>query len=197
MMERTDDLTEMYDRAWALLLRGKADRRSGFHLIQVATIGADGAPRLRSVVLRGVDKAARALRFHTDMRAPKAAEITADARVAVHAYDTGVKIQIRLTGRATLHAEDETGDAAWAASSPSSRVCYRTPYPPGTAITAAGEADPDEAMKKPADAEAGREAFRAVTVAAETMDILHLAATGHRRAWFSAAEDWAGRWLAP
>ncbi len=189
-----DDLPGSLAEAWALLVRGVADRRHPFHTLQVATIGLDGAPTVRTVVLRGVEPARRVVRFHTDRRSRKARELAADPRIALHAYHPAAKIQLRLSGRAALHRDDPVAAAAWAATRPFSRACYRVALPPGTvaespyaALAEAGAGD-----------EAGREAFLAVTVSVERLEFLFLAARGHRRALF----DWSGgalaaSWLVP
>lgn len=188
-----DDLAGTLAHAWACLARGVADRRSAFHTIGVATIGLDGRPRLRTVVLRAVEPSAARLRFHTDARADKVAELAADPRIALHGYDPGGKLQIRVEGRASVHGEDAVADAAWAASRPMSRDCYGTRPAPGTPLSA-----PD-AFALPADeAEraAGRVHFRAVTVAVETIETLYLAHCGHRRARFDIRTREAA-WLVP
>jgi hypothetical protein len=189
-----DDLPGSLSQAWALLVRGAADRKHAFHTPSVATIGADGSPRVRTVVLRGASPPSRRLRFHTDARSAKAAELRADPRIAVHAYDPGAKIQLRLTGRATLHRDDEVADAAWKATKSFSRACYRVTAAPGTPTY-----DPIAALAEAGNGdEAGREAFIAVAVAVERIEWLYLAAAGHRRALF----DWSGdspaaTWLVP
>jgi hypothetical protein len=49
-----------------------------------------------------------------------------------------------------------------------------------------------------ADAEAGRENFRAVLITVTRIDWLHLAASGHRRAVYEwACGGWSGGWRAP
>jgi pyridoxine/pyridoxamine 5'-phosphate oxidase len=66
-----DDLEGTLAYAWGLLERGVSDRHSPIHTPTVATIGGDGRPSIRTVVLRDCDLDARMLRFHTDRRAPK------------------------------------------------------------------------------------------------------------------------------
>jgi hypothetical protein len=193
-----DDLDETFAELWARLVRGAADRRSGFHTIQVATAGLDGGARVRTVVLRGAYKAAGSLRFHTDARSGKIAEIAADPRVEVCAYDPKAKIQARLSGRATVHEADPVAAAAWAATRPQSRVCYRAPVAPGAVVEAPGAADPGPAQRAPEDPDEGLAQFRPVVVTADRIEWLYLAARGHRRARFVRTGDgWSGVWLAP
>lgn len=190
-----NDLDATLGELWRRLARGVADRRSGFHTVQLASIGLDGAPRVRTVVLRGVDRAARRLRVHTDRRSPKFAEIAERPSVEVCAYDPRAKIQIRARGLAEVVTADGA-EPAWAASGAGSRVCYRTPAGPGTPLADAAAVDPEPTA--PAHADAGREHFSVVLTTVARLDWLYLAARGHRRACFEWHEEgWQGTWLAP
>lgn len=190
-----NDLDATLAQIWQRLGRGVADRRSAMHTVQLASIGLDGAPRVRTVVLRGVDRAARQLRVHTDRRSSKLAEIAERTQVEICAYDPQAKIQIRARGSAEPAAA-AGADAAWAATRLGSRVCWRTAAAPGTPVDDPRLLDP--APMPPADADAGREHFSAVLVTLESMDWLYLAAQGHRRACFAWRDDhWRGSWLAP
>ncbi len=188
-----DILRDCFER----LARGKADRRSPFHTPTMATIGLDGRPRQRVVVLRGVDPAARTLRFHTDRRSDKAAELARDPRVALTGYDPGAKIQIRVEGTAALHTDDAVADAAWEGSRMASRACYATAPAPGTPLGA------PEAFSLPetdADILAGRAHFCAVVVAVARIEWLYLKFDGHRRArfeWPRAGGEPVMDWLVP
>lgn len=189
-----DDLAGSLAEAWALLVRGAADRRHPCHTPQVATLGEDGAPSLRTVVLRGVEPGARRLRFHTDARSRKVRELAAEPRVAIHAYHPGAKVQLRLAGTAVLHRDDAVADRAWASTRPFSRACYRLAVAPGSVAE-----DPYAALAQAGEGpEAGREAFVAVTVSVARLEFLYLAAAGHRRALFEWPEGrLAARWLVP
>ncbi|MEH3144862.1 MAG: pyridoxamine 5'-phosphate oxidase family protein [Methylobacterium frigidaeris] len=189
-----DDLDAIRAEAWRLLAEGAAHRRGAFHTPALATIGEDGGPRLRTVVLRAVDPAACRLRFHADRRSDKVGEIARDPRVALHIYDAGAKIQLRIEGSADLHHDDELSRAAWDASRSQSRACYGIAPGPGTPL-AAGDG---YAMPAGDPGEPGREHFTAVTVAVTLFDFLYLAHAGHRRARFGfdgGREQ--GEWLAP
>lgn len=190
----SEDLAAIREAALALLARGAADRRAPAHTPSLATVGLDGRPRLRTVVLRSVEPGP-VLRIHTDRRSAKVAEIAADPRVALHVYDAGEAVQLRIDAVATLHRGDAVADAAWVASRPMSRICYGmepgpgAPLPAGGAFTLPG--DPDAV-------EAGRSAFVVILCRVTALEWLHLAASGHRRARFTVGgEENGGRWLAP
>ena len=190
-----DDLDGTFAAAWRLLQDGVGQNRNGFHLPALATIGPEGGPRLRSVVLREADPAAGTLRFHCDRRSDKAAEILANPACALTAYDPAAKIQIRIEGRATLHTDDAVAEAAWAGSRAMSRVCYGADPAPGTTLPTGGAYTlPDE----DAAATLGRPHFAAASVRAERLDVLYLDRRGHRRAaWRRTEECWSGGWIAP
>jgi pyridoxamine 5'-phosphate oxidase len=176
-----NDLDEMLAHAWRHVAGGVKDRRSPFHTPSVGTIGRDGRPRLRTVVLRGVEPATARLRFHTDARAGKVAELAADPRIALHVYDAPGKLQIRIEGSAVVHREGALAEQSWRAARMTSRAVYATQPAPGSAL------DEPDAFRQPADEGeiiAGRPHFCVVEVALETLETLWLAHDGHRRARF-------------
>ncbi|WP_027284420.1 pyridoxamine 5'-phosphate oxidase family protein [Rubritepida flocculans] len=185
-----DDLAAARAEAFALLARGVADRRHAFHTPTLASIGLDGAPRARTLVLRGFDAETRSLRLHSDARSAKIAELAREPRAALHLYDARAQIQLRLEGRASLHREDALAEAAWAASRPFSRMCYALAPAPGTPLAAPPPA--------PRDPDSGRAHFAVILFTFARMEWLWLDAAGHRRArfaWGEAGEE--ATWLAP
>ena len=190
-----NDLTEILSEGWRLMARGVADRRSPFHHPTVATLGLDGRPSLRTVILRGCHVASRTLRFHTDDRSTKVQEIANDPRLAVHFYDATAKIQLRLDGIATLHRNDDVADSAWAATRSFSRQCYGITPGPGVKLTDGKDFTLPETTDEATAP--GRVNFCPVTVEIKSMEWLYLAASGHRRARFSWNESMSAQWLTP
>lgn len=177
--------------AFDALARGVADPGSAFHTPTLATRGLDGAPALRTVILRGFDPATRTLRIHTDRRSAKAAEIAADPRVALQGYDPAARMQLRLAGGASLHHHDAIADDAWATSRETSRMTYATAHSPGTPLPAPPGA--------PTDPQAGRVHFAALLLRFDSLDWLRLDRAGHARARFAWAPGGAmtATWIAP
>jgi len=180
------------------LVRAPRDRRSPMHTPVVVSGDVDA----RVMVLRAFDAQAWRLRFHTDIRAPKAAVFAADPRAALLFYDKGAKVQIRVRGTAAIIAEGAEVDAAWAASTNFARRCYLGDGPgaasavPTSGLPAAFEgAEPDDDQLVPARAN-----FALLAVTLTALDWFYLAHTGHRRAQFTregADGAWAGRWVSP
>lgn len=183
--------------AFASLDRAVADERAPLRTPGLATRGADGAPRLRVVVLRAFDRGGPSLRVHTDRRSGKVGELAGDDRCSLLAYDPASWTQLRMEGRATLHAGDALAGEAWAASRASSLVAYGVEPAPGSPIARGGAyamPDGDAAI------EAGRANFCVIVVRVRRLEWLHLAREGHRRAAFEFGEDGSLRhaaWLVP
>lgn len=193
------DLMATLHAAWAPLAAAVAMRCGPFHTPTVATISAAGVPRLRTVVLRGCEPSAWRLRFHTDRRSSKFAELAANPSIALHAYSRSAKLQVRLDGIAHLHCDDEIADLAWAHSRPSSRECYAQGPVPGT-IVGAPEPDRSPVAGPLEPLNAARDNFCAVLVDVTVLEWLYLRAAGHRRAkfWHDCANGHTGgAWLAP
>lgn len=190
------DLDAIPALAWRLLARGVRDRRLALHVPAIATIGLDGRPRLRHVVLRAAEAATRRLRFHTDRRSDKVAELARDPRLAIVAYDPGLKVQMRLEGVAHVHHGDAEARAAWDLSKRMSRVCYGVAPASGAAIPAG---DAYRLPEDDASIAAGFDSFCAVWCAIDRMEWLSLAFAGHRRArvTWDAAGGPSATWLAP
>jgi len=192
-----DDLEATRREALRLLAEGVDDTRSAFHSPTLATIGIGAVqPRLRTIVLRAFDPDGPSLRFHTDLRSRKVAEMRANPQVYLHVYDKAAKTQVRIEGWARFHTGDAAADAAWLASRPMSRQCYGMEPGPGGTIEGGG----DFVLPEPTEeaTRTGRVNFCAVIVEIGSLEWLYLAARGHRRAYFDWTMDgWSGRWLAP
>lgn len=107
-MQTLDDvLADVFRR----LSRGVADRRSAFRSPALATVGPDGRPQVRTVVLRGFDAAARLATVHSDLRAAKIEALRADPAAALHVWDDGAQVQVRIDGTAAISASDELARA--------------------------------------------------------------------------------------
>jgi pyridoxamine 5'-phosphate oxidase len=196
-----DDLELTLAHAWGLWVRGGADRRSPLHTPVVATVDADCLPQARVMVLRKADAAARTLRFHTDRRSAKAAELAGQTAVTVLGYDPAAKIQLRVRGTAAVMTEGDAVDQAWAKTGMASRKCYLAEAGPGdVSAHATSGLMPVFATRDPTEPESqpGRENFAILLVTVTSLEWLYLAAQGHRRARFEwNGAEMAATWLVP
>lgn len=184
-------LDEVLADVFRRLSRGVADRRSAFRSPALATVGPDGRPQVRTVVLRGFDGAARLMTVHSDLRAAKIAALRANSNVALHVWDNGAQIQVRIDGTATISAGDELARAEWARLHAGSRAAYRSQPTPATPVE-------DPAAIPRVDEDAAFAHFAVLRVRVEHLDWLHLAREGQRRANFTWRRDVPEqRWLTP
>jgi hypothetical protein len=186
-----DDLDEVLAEAFRRLARGVADRRSAFRTPSIATVGPDGTPRIRTMVLRRFEPTARRLTLHTDRRAAKLPDIAHQPSVAVHVYDAHAALQVRLAARAYIHADDAMARRAWEAGAPSSHFGYAITPPPGTETAAPPPASIGD--------ESGFGNFALLELTFHRLEWLWLYHGGHRRARFTWADDGSrsSAWLVP
>jgi len=186
-------LDETLADAFARLREAVTDRASPFRTPALATVGEDGAPEVRTVVLRSFDAASRLLCVHTDARAAKHAEIFAVPTVALVAWDAVQRRQIRVRGRAVLHIGDAVAQADWDALPSPTRNLYRLRQPPASPLPAplAGRDD----VGTEADGFAN---FAVIAMTFDRLETLHLADEGHIRARFEFAEGtMSASWMMP
>ena len=190
-----DSLDAVWTHAWARLLAGARGRADPFHQGVLANAAGEAGPQARYTVLRAVDPDAATVAFHTDRRSPKRTQLAADPRVAWCFFGHGE--QLRLSGRVVLHLDDAVADAAWAACGRSSRATYTVPLAPGSLIGLPAEGD-RPAVPDAATLAAARANFALARLHLESLDWLSLAASGHRRALFTAEDGrWQGSWRSP
>ena len=186
--------------AQRILAAGAADRHCAAHSPAVASVGSDGAPDQRVMVLRQCDWRARTLRFHTDARSPKVHDLSA-APVSVLAYEPDEKTQLRISGLARIESDSAAADEAWRESTNFARRCYMADPPPSTSVDAPTSGLPPSVEgREPSEAELAdaRAHFALLLVEMQRIDWLYLDRQGHRRARYDwSGEQWGGQWLVP
>ena len=173
-----------------MLTRGLSHYNDSFHWPVLGTVGKHGCSQ-RSVILRGYRQNDRLLICHTDARAAKAQEIEQDSRVSWLFYHPKKKIQLRITGLATLHTDDQFADEQWAAASKTNRLNYSTSEAPGTVIPEPSTGLPELLLNKlPTllQSESARINFMSISCQFDNLDWLLLSPLGNRRARF----QWIG-----
>ena len=189
-MER--DLEDVKGEALGLLEEGARMAASAWRNVTLGTIGLDGAPRLRTVVLRAFDLEAMVAEIHTDLRSAKMRELRASPRAELHGWDASRSVQLRCSGAIGLHHGDDISRAAWAGLHGGSRQTYRADPAPGSVI-----GDPGEAGLHLSETDA-QENFVVLRLSITELEWLHIAKSGHRRALFRWGEAGVqAQWLAP
>lgn len=164
---------------WGWLRTATEEREDPFRTPVVATVGLDGTPQARTVVLREVGSATWTLDFFTDVRSPKYDELAKLQVVTWLFYDAARKIQLRALSTASVHTSDAVADRGWAWSALASRAPYASESAPGSGIEAPV---PSVFLHDDADAEHGRKNFCVVRCRVHEFDVLQLHPGRHRRA---------------
>ena len=193
-------LDGVLNESWKMLGRGAVHFNDPFHWPVLGTTGQEGVS-LRCVILRQFLMPDRVLVCHSDARAEKVQEISGLDKVGWLFYHPQKKVQLRISGHATLHADDQFADEQWAAAKATSRLNYCAIEPPGTPVDRPSSGLPDLLHRKiPAllDTEKCRHNFVAIACPIDSMDWLVLRVLGNRRARF----DWdetglKATWLIP
>lgn len=177
------DAAAAFGKVSTHLQRGLSEPRHPCRTLTVATNG----PSARTVVLRAFDPMHRVAWFHTDRRSPKFGELTADPRVCLLWYDPDARLQVRMPATAILHTGDAEARAAWQSLAETSKRDYAALTGPGGDLTADDGEDPAAAERH----------FVAVACQFDSLDLLELHVTGHRRALLTWDNTWHIKRLAP
>ncbi len=180
------------ETALSALERALHERGSELRNVQLATLSPDGAPGLRTVVLRGFERMPAGLEVHTDARAGKARDIAGDGRVSLLAWSAEEQLQLRFDGVARLHRADEVARKRWDALSPNARNAYGLRSDPGRRIE-----DPDNRSHLPEHEQFQR--FAVILVSPASVDVLRLGPEGAqtRAAGRFTGQNLSADWIGP
>ena len=184
------DPPAMLADAWARLLAGKAKDDHAFRFATLATADALGRADARTIVLRHVDIAKRAIDFQTDRRSPKFAGLQHGGQATWVFYDRADWLQLRIQTSVSLHTHDAIADTQWAAIPDEARTAYRA--------TAPGAPLPSPERPPPDDSIDPRTHFVVVRGTIDMLEYLRRGANGWKRlrvTWPNGEPAW--QWLAP
>ena len=198
--EKWNTLDGILNEIWKMLQRGVTHANDPFHSPVLGTIG-NGENCLRMVILRDIILPDRILVCHTDVRASKVKEIHDSNRVSWLFYHPKKQVQLRISGKAKLHADDLFAEDQWVATQITSRLNYCAVQSPGTSVGRPSDGVPDslkQKMRTLLNSEIGRKHFMAISCRIDSIDWLKLSIVGNRRARF----DWdknrlSATWLIP
>ena len=181
-----DSLDGVLNEVWTMLKRGVTRFNDPFHWPVLGTIGKDGC-NLRTVILRKLILPERVLVCHSDTRGDKVQEILDSAKASWLFYHPKRKVQLRVSGQATLHTDDQLADEQWVAAKVVSRLNYCASESPGTPIDKPSSGLPEFLLNKVPtllDSERGRKNFTVIVCRIDSIDWLILRALGNLRARF-------------
>ena len=172
------------------------------HAMRWATLGYQdrtASPVLKTVMLRGLDLAARTLRFYTDARSNKVAPLseTKTAKSSLLFVDLTKNIQLSVRGSAIVHGPgSEVSTKKFQSLSLRQHQDYATVKAPGSLASSPVDGD----HRRP---ELAPENFAVIDVKAEDMDLVILGAptirvSGTYQRHHEQTDVWfSGQWLVP
>jgi pyridoxamine 5'-phosphate oxidase len=186
---RLASLEEIQVAIWSAMVRATKDKHHAWRTPVLATVASHGADA-RTVVLREVDAQTRELRFFSDARAEKVAQLQTQARATLLMWSPQLSWQLRLRVNVSVQTEGLAVSSRWARLrlSPAAQD-YLAPLAPGSVFRTPGGA-PEPATQVSEE----RHHFALLTACVLAMDWLELHASGHRRAMF---DEQGARWLVP
>src|SRR5690606_1187706 len=133
---------ETLARIWQELRSACTQRDHDWRSATLATVGADGGPQARTVILREADEAAGRLAFFTDRRSPKVAELGREPRACLVFWSRRLRWQLRVQARVSLEFDGDAVEATWLRLRDSAAAGdYLAAAAPGTRLAVAGGAD--------------------------------------------------------
>ena len=179
--------TDIRLRIWTELQRAVNDRHHEWRTPVLATVGADGLPQARTVVLRQAHSKLCQLQIYTDSRSPKVAEMTAKPGVMLSIWSKRLGWQLRVRATTEVQRTGAEVDAVWARVSQSPAAGdYLSAHAPGECVGDSGMPEAAGPSITP------KHHLAIVTAQVQSIDWLELARSGHRRA-FIQADNWSWR----
>ncbi|MDB3985184.1 pyridoxamine 5'-phosphate oxidase family protein [Flavobacteriaceae bacterium] len=176
-----DSLLHNCKTAWSEV---KDNKKHPFRFFYLATIGNDGRPSLRTVVLRDFDSETLFFSIFTDLRSKKVKELGQDSRAQFLFYDA--KKMLQVTVNVSL-VESINNDLIYKSIPEQSKKDYATKMGPGSEISSPEKVEYDFSKGY----------FTQLVFKAETIEYLQLKRPNHIRAFFTSETNWEGTFLIP
>ena len=184
----------MPDIPWLAELRDAKETVHGPTLVYLATLGEDGSPRVRTLVVRGVEDDGSVLSC-SDARSAKDDQLKSDARAEGVLWFEEPKVQFRLRGECRVVSagdDDALRERVWKTLKDSGRMLFAWPDPGGP------RADESAFVDGVGEEEPVPDNFEVLRLVAAEVDRLDLSDTPHGRTTWSLGENgWSGREVNP
>jgi pyridoxamine 5'-phosphate oxidase len=178
------ELQALERRIWEELQASAQQRGHPWRTAVLATCDASGLPDARTVILREVQPELRELKFYSDARSPKVAQLMAQPRATMVVWSPELSWQLRLSLECSVRSSGLEVLSRWAQLrlTPAAHD-YLSPLPPGSQVESP---EPERGL---------HEHFAVLTANVLAIDWLMLNREGHRRARFETGQ--APTWLQP
>jgi 3-hydroxyisobutyrate dehydrogenase len=186
ILPNTPSLADIETEIWNLLTAGSKNPKEAFYTGTLGTQPTSGV-ELRTVVIREVNVQDRQIICYTDKRAAKVAEIQIYPTISFLFWDAEKRIQLRLSGKASVEINNQLTDKHWQQTTPSNRRSYMAIPAPGSLLDHPSSGlSPELDGREPTleESEQGKVNFAVIVSTVHQIDWLYLGSKGHRRAMF-------------
>ena len=176
---------------WENLVNASVKKNTPFNRPALATINKNKI-KLRTMILRKVDKEKKKLIFYTDRRSAKVNDIEENSQVTIYFYDDKKKIQLICTGVSKLEYSSQNIIKIWKSMPSHSKINYMSSLKPGANLDDKINnilVNQDEALFN----------FSIIYVKIKTIDWLYLSRGRNQRAFFKYVKknSFNAKWLVP
>jgi pyridoxamine 5'-phosphate oxidase len=177
---------EIRQRIWMELARATQDRHHEWRTPVLATVGKEGVPNARTVVLRHADAKLGNLHVYTDSRSPKVTELANQPNAILVFWSKRLNWQLRMRVGVSTQTTGAQIDVLWKRLGQSAAAGdYLSASAPGDNLPAEQAVTSDSAQTHH---------LAILTAQVQEIDWLELARSGHRRALIGT-HTW--EWLVP
>jgi hypothetical protein len=186
-------LPTLLTQVWTKLGQACNDTVDPWHTPVLGTLNGN-RPALRTMVIRAVESTSRNLVCYSDIRAAKVRQML-DYPVAEWLfYDTQQGVQLRASGKTTVHNQNHVTKAAWKSKPVMNHLPYVSPLPPGTGLPASLPSNLPDLKEH----ELAYQNFAVIVTTIHLFDLLLLGESKDRRAAFSwDGEQFSPTWMVP
>ncbi len=175
-----NNLEQLHTAAWQLMEEATHSYKMEMHQFFIAT-SANNEPEVRTVILRKVDAVTKTIRIHSDIRSSKIMAIQNNPKVSAVLYDHSNRLQVRLSGIATIHHTCKLATDAWNACQLSSQLHYSNLEPSGSPLNLPEQLNVNDKNPSAETLAFCKSNFCVVTIEVQSADIMHLHYTYNRR----------------
>lgn len=104
---------DIRQQIWKELGRASVDRHHEWRTPVLATVGCDGSPNARTVVLRKVDTNQQTLCFYSDARSAKVSELTKEPKAVLAFWSGRLNWQLRVKVEISVATDGPELQALW------------------------------------------------------------------------------------
>ena len=189
----------LWEQAWHLILTHAGQANLAFGTAAVASVGHNGLPRNRTIVLRAADRQAATLTHYTDRRSVKVHELRTNPVLSYLFWDAESQIQFSAHGP-THWLPQNQAHRLFEQLPKHSRKAYATTSAPSSPLPAPGTGLPDDwDIRTLAETDYAQANFGVLVTRLVYADVLLLDRSGNRRlsAIRSEKDRWTLNWIVP